>query len=385
MPLYARGLRASGADRLGLRCFVHRVQSADLASNPAHLVPTMGNSLLRSPPAGLPLRSFNKIEAHLIMHFLTTNEILKFSRCNQALRAMADDPFAWRHAVLMCSTKQLAHSPSKAVHVLAARCASVTLVLNGPLPKIWHRNPPAEVLPTLRLLTTKVREIRVATDLPFGDWSSLFSIAGFGSHIRCIDMTSADERPPLPSTQVLQLIVHLPGLETLRSADHASHLVGSVAVRHWTLLAQAPALTELSIRDTHRSMEPIAHCRKLRKLAMKLPCGSYCCSVFHSTSTATPQQLMERFCSASLTSGQRLETLSIDFPTRAYPFGGPVDPARAVEFVATCFSMPALASLTVTNHTLEEEHLQSLAELLPPHIKHEGDATLIRFRMMKRS
>ena len=305
-----------------------------------------------------------------MMHFLTANEILKFARCSKELKAMADDDFAWRHAVLVCSTKQLTHPPFTAATTLAARCASVALVLNGPLPKSWHFNPPAEAQATVRLLTTQVRTIYAAysTEVPFGDWSSLFALGGFGPQIRCMDLTS--ERPLVPTAQVLRFIVQLPRLETLRLANYAEQFIGTETdPQHWSALIKAPALTELFVRDTHRSMEPIAHCLKLCTLSMQLPKDS-------------PQLVMERFASASVSCGQRLESLSIDFGFNTQPFGVPVVLARAGEFVRACFAMPALVTLTLSNHALAEKQVQSLGDSLPPHIRHEGSRTTIQFRKL---
>ena len=172
--LVSRAFRGAFVADGFVACVTAAVQLADLATSPS----TIGNSHPRTPHRSL--RSLNKIEAQLVMHFLTANAIVRFAQCSQTLRSMANDPYAWRHAVLVCTTQQLMQSPLLIdASGIASRCASVSLDLDASVPESWFLDPPLEAQPIVQLLTAKLSEVRMTFGhcMPIGRWIPVISLA----------------------------------------------------------------------------------------------------------------------------------------------------------------------------------------------------------------
>ena len=263
--------------------------------------------LSEKPPAGgrSPLlQRLADVELQLVMHGLEAAEILTLARCHRRLLHAANSAFAWKQAPTLCLRSiPAADSDSALLPPLVARYSSIGLVLTNPYVTPKHRfHSRRQVRVQAEAKAEQQANAEADRLLAFAERCAARAPAGGAGagvgKVHLLDMRHSHfaraaqwERMLLsPALRELRVLViqdlhHYQGpmqLGVMRAIADMPHLhtltVASMhneSAEHWSLLAEAPALTSLSFIDSlaqnYSRLMHVAQCPQLRHLAVIRP------------------------------------------------------------------------------------------------------------------
>lgn len=213
----------------------------------------------------------------MCMHGLQATEIIALARCSQRMLALAEASFAWKQQPLL--TVHVRRDEDSPPHFSVV---SRILRHTPPVKMVCNFRPntalsPAKVarivewmqcIPNLQVIEAR------RMMLPIAAWFSVFShpcaqqlrSLSLHAHWRCHPDFSSDAVTCPQLFSVILKLLHLSKLACHSDGPHAGC---------WSTVASAPALTDLSVRDSPfsgpSSMPLIAQCNRLRALGLDAP------------------------------------------------------------------------------------------------------------------